>query len=392
MLLDYKLIGSPKRFLDSRGGLAKSFAQRFRLLSDPPRKVRSVTLQTGDVGTARRRAVPFVENKVRQISCDADPIARTLAKGIQSVLDEYLEDLAAMGNSKKHVALVKYRIDRVISEARLVEYRQLDTVRVAKAISRLTTQEHLATVATKNKYREAMRAFSRWMYKCGRWPTNPLELLAKFKGDTSSTHRRAILTEQQFQSLLATTRSGPTRRNLTGEQRFWLYLLASQTGLRAQELDSLTPGSFFLEGDSPHVQVHCTISKRRQSDRIDLHPDLATALRRWLRGKPRTVKLWAGSRSWWYKAAQMLRHDLMNAGVTATVRTSDGPAVIDFHSFRCYRVTHAILTGRSTRVVLAAVRLSSEQLLDRYAKIPRSEISDCARAIPLPGIVADLAH
>ena len=80
----------------------------------------------------------------------------------------------------------------------------------------------------------------------------------------------------------------------------------------------------------------------------------------------------------------MLRFDLAAAGLKHTVKTPQGPAEIDFHSFRCYRVTQAILTGANSRVVLAAVRLSSESLLDRYAKIPSSEITACTMAIPLP--------
>ncbi|MBA3481442.1 MAG: hypothetical protein H0T51_06465 [Pirellulales bacterium] len=83
----------------------------------------------------------------------------------------------------------------------------------------------------------------------------------------------------------------------------------------------------------------------------------------------------------------MLRHDLTAAGLMHTVNTPDGPAVIDFHSFRALRVTNAVMTGANSRVVLAAVRLSCESLLDRYAKIPSSEITACTMAIPLPKIL-----
>jgi hypothetical protein len=56
--------------------------------------------------------------------------------------------------------------------------------------------------------------------------------------------------------------------------------------------------------------------------------------------------------------------------------------VIDFHSFRCYRVTKAIMSGRSSRVVMETVRLSSEALLARYAKIPKAAIADLVDAVP----------
>ena len=57
----------------------------------------------------------------------------------------------------------------------------------------------------------------------------------------------------------------------------------------------------------------------------------------------------------------MLRLDLSAAGIA---HERDG-AVIDFHSFRCYRVTQAIMSGRSSRVVMETVRLSSEALFAR---------------------------
>jgi hypothetical protein len=83
----------------------------------------------------------------------------------------------------------------------------------------------------------------------------------------------------------------------------------------------------------------------------------------------------------------MLREDLTAARLKHTVKTPDGPAQIDFHSFRAMRVTQVVMTGANSLVVLAAVRLSCESLLDRYAKIPAAEITACTMAIPLPKIL-----
>jgi integrase len=307
-----------------------------------------------------------------------------LVNGIHASMQEYIDDVIAQGNTVRQAELVKHRIERVLIEAKLTEYALLDAVKVTKAIAKLQAKEEFKTVATANKYRECMRSWSRWMLKNGRWPNNPLEFMPKFKGDTTTSRRRAILTDEQFAILLASTRQGPPRRNLTGEQRYWLYLLASQTGLRAQELHSLTPQSFHLKEATPYIQIHCTISKRRTTDRIDLHSGFAKLIAGWLRDKSRNRGLWSDSRGWFNKAASMLRSDLNAAGLPSTISTPDGPAVVDFHAFRCYRVTQAILTGANSRVVLATVRLSSESLLDRYAKIPQREISACVNAIPIP--------
>ncbi|WP_428307972.1 tyrosine-type recombinase/integrase [Lacipirellula sp.] len=392
LLPEYRLIGPPRRYCDGRGKPAKSYAQKFRLLNDPSRRIQSITLQTSDGTAARRRAVAYVERRIQTIAFDADPHARTLASCIHAALVEYIDDLTAQGNTRRQADLVKHRLERVLTEARLTEYAQLDPVKVTKAIADLKAKEEFTTVATANKYREAMRAWSRWMVKNGRWPNNPLEFMPKFKGDTTTSRRRAILTDDQFTILLTSTHQGPPRRNLTGEQRYWLYLLASQTGLRAQELHSLTPQSFHLKEATPFVEVHCTISKRRTTDRVELHPELAKLLSRWLRDKPHGRGLWSDSVAWFNKAATMLRDDLAAAELPSTISTPDGPAIVDFHSFRAYRVTQAIMTGANSRVVLATVRLSCEALLDRYAKIPKNEITACTRAIPVPSVLTKAAQ
>ena len=218
------------------------------------------------------------------------------------------------------------------------------------------------------------------MCRNDRWPTNPLQNMARFKGDDTNSRPRAILTDREFEQLLAATMLGKDRRNLSGEQRYWLYLLASQTGLRAQELNSLKPSSFDLTSDSATVTIACTVSKRRKTDTISVSRDFAQMLKPWLNDQDPDRRLWGRSASWFYKAAGMLRADLTAAGIA---HERDG-AVIDFHSFRCYRVTRAIMSGRSSRVVMEAVRLSSEALLQRYSKFPHTAITDLIEAVRVP--------
>jgi integrase len=379
LLPDYKLIGPPARFRNGHGRRAANYHQKYRLLAEAARKVRTVSLQTTDLTTARRRAAHYVEQRIRRDLLARDPAARTAATGIAAALKEYLADLRSTGNSAKQVATVRTRIERVITQAKLKEYAQVECVTVTKAIAKLSERHGFGT-ATCNRYREAMRAWTRWMQRNDRWPTNSLENMAKLKGDTTNSRPRAILTDQEFEQLLATALAGPERRNLTGEQRYWLYLTASQTGLRAQELNSLKPSSFDLNGESATVTVHCTISKRRTTDTLMLSRDFSRILKPWLDGLDPERRLWASSASWHYKAASILRADLAAAGIA---HERDG-AVIDFHSFRCYRVTRAIMSGKNSRVVMGTVRLSSEALLARYTKIPQAAIAELVDAVPMP--------
>lgn len=221
MNVEYRLIGVPGRFLNGHGRRARHYAQKFRLLRDPARRVRSVSLKTTGAAAARCRVVRYVEDRVAEIEQRRDPQTRTAANHIDDALKEYLDHLKATGNSAKQAKLVETRIRLVIKKARLTEYSQVDAVEIIKAIAQLKTDHQLSTI-TANKYREAMRAWSRWMKRHGRWPTNPLEDMGKIKGDTSSRRTRAILADKQFEELLRVTRLGPMRRRLSGEQRYWL--------------------------------------------------------------------------------------------------------------------------------------------------------------------------
>jgi hypothetical protein len=83
-----------------RGQRSKCYAQSFRLLSDPPWKVRSVSLMTTDATAACRRAVVYFERRIRELVLESDPRARTLASNIHAALKEYVEDLVGIGNTK----------------------------------------------------------------------------------------------------------------------------------------------------------------------------------------------------------------------------------------------------------------------------------------------------
>jgi integrase len=374
---DFKLIGDPQRYVDGRGNKAANYLQRFRLLNEP-RRTRKVSLQTTDLTTARRRAVRFVEDKLRAELIANDPQARTANRAIGTVLQEYLDHLRDVGNSAGQVKMVKTRCTAVITEAKYKEFSHVDSVTAIAAIGRLAKRDKFG-VTTQNKYREALRSWSRFMYLHSRWPVDVLALMPKFKGDTTIKRPRTILTDREFDLLLESTMKSKPRRRLTGEQRVYLYITCAATGIRAHEASSLTPASFDFRSDPPTLTVHCTISKRRKQDVIVLNRDYAAMMKEWMADKPKDEKLW-GNTAWYSKAAVFLAADLDEAKIA---RERNG-AKLDFHSFRAQAVTKALMTGASSRTVMASVRLSSESLLTRYQKLPQSEIVNLVNNTPVP--------
>ena len=151
---------------------------------------------------ARNRAAVYVKTKVHQLAMLFDPHFRTGHNDIAAALEEYADTQLAMGNTEKQVALVKTRISAVIAEAGFREYRELDGVRVARAIRALLDKPRFNTVATANKYVEAMRAWTRWMMLNDRWDRDPLATVQKLRGDTTNIRPRAILSQEGFEKLL----------------------------------------------------------------------------------------------------------------------------------------------------------------------------------------------
>ena len=379
-LPEYMLIGGPERY-PVRRKPSKNYSQRYRLLSCPVREVRSVSLKTTDLSVARRRVVKYVEDRIREIVL-ATPKGQALHGSLPKIIDEYIRDLRANGNSEKHCEQKRGRLLRTIKAAAFSSYAEVDAVRTKAAIAAMNGK--VKTTQTRNKYVEEMRSWTRWMYLNERWPHDPLARLGKIKGDSSNTRPRAILTADQFHTLLETTLKQPERRCLSGVQRYHLYLTACMTGARAQELRSLTPKSFRLDDKQPHVVISCTISKRRKRDEIRLEKGFAEVMRAYLAGDiDSSDPIWPGA-SWPDKAGEMLRFDLKAAGLPYKVETSDGVAVVDFHSFRAYRVTSVVKTGAPTAVIKQIARLSSESLIERYTKISDADIANCVQSIKMP--------
>ena len=79
----------------------------------------------------------------------------------------------------------------------------------------------------------------------------------------------------------------------------------------------------------------------------------------------------------------MLRQDLAAANILHEVK---GKGVIDFHSFRAFFVTSAVLTRSPAEVIKRVCRLSTDALVERYLKLPSDEIDSCIDKISVSKI------
>jgi integrase len=199
-------------------------------------------------------------------------------------------------------------------------------------------------IETSNHYVVAIKSLTRWLWRERKTPDDPLAGLQKMNADTDRRRVRRALTPAELENLLLVTQQSPrTYRgddwNLTGTDRAMLYRVAAFTGLRAQELASLTKASFDLAAMT--WTVHAAVAKNRKSTTLPLSPALAEHLRPWLASLKRET-LFGGSWAKRRRAGKILKRDLKRAGIE--YRDASG-RVVDFHGLRYTFITTLAKAG-----------------------------------------------
>jgi integrase len=188
---------------------------------------------------------------------------------------------------------------------------------------------------------------------------NPVAHLSGLNPKLDRRHDRRNLDLEELRRLLASARSGQKHYGLTGEDR------AMVSGLRAGELASLTPESFYLDATPPVVVVQPGYVKNRKEVEQPLPSEVAESLRGYLADKPAGCPFWPGY--WSERAADMLKIDLEAAGIPYAVDGPSGPLFADFHSLRHSFVTLLERSGVSPKLAQELARHSDNRLtLQRY--------------------------
>ena len=183
---------------------------------------------------------------------------------------------------------------------------------------------------------------------------------------------------------------------MSGRERRLLYTTAIQTGLRSNEMRSLTRGSLFLDASQPFVLCRAGSAKNRQQARQLIDDELANELRAHIATKAPKAAVFAMP----YKndLVNMLREDLAEARRVWVREAIDDPAeyaareksdflaatnhegeVFDFHGFRHSYGTWLALAGVPVKVVQTIMRHSTITLtMDTYGHLFPGQEADAA--------------
>ncbi len=163
---------------------------------------------------------------------------------------------------------------------------------------------------TRNRHLSAISAFANCCVETDRLSRNPLERVRKANEGAGRRRQRRAMTEDEIGRLLAaagrrplrdamTVRRGARRGELAakiapqvrnrlerlGRECAPVYKTLVLTGLRLNELASITMGHCRLDGPTPQLELAAADSKNRQGAMIPLRSELAAELAQWIEDK-----------------------------------------------------------------------------------------------------------
>jgi integrase len=181
------------------------------------------------------------------------------------------------------------------------------------------------------------------------------------------TRVRRVLTSEELLRLIQTTHDASELRGISGPLRALVYRLVAETGLRANEVQSLRAGDFDLSPTAATVTIRAANSKNRREATLPLRARIAADLEPFLRGRMPLAAAFPLPRSFKDKTSRWLKSDLEAAGI-AYMDASD--RVFDFHALRAQFITLLVTGGAGMRAAQTLARHSTAELtLGVYTKL-----------------------
>ncbi|MFA6242031.1 MAG: tyrosine-type recombinase/integrase [Candidatus Hydrogenedentales bacterium] len=261
-------------------------------------------------------------------------------------LSEHLEDfkqsLLAKNDTVEHVQLVVSRTQRIFDECGFKVWTDISSDRVERCLANLRQGDSGLSAQTSNHHVQAVKQFATWMVANRRASESPIAHLKRLNVKVDPRHQRIALEIDEVRRLLAATYKGPERFGMTGPERTLLYRFAIESGLRANEIRTLTVSSFNLEACT--VTILAVNSKHRAEDVLPIRPETAEELRAFFVGRMPGAKAFGGR----YKRLTDRTFEAIKDDLEATVEKDPQGKVIveaiaytdaagryrDFHSLR----------------------------------------------------------
>jgi len=307
--------------------------------------------------------------------------ARTLAnsKPLSEHLADFHASLLHKGDSNDHADLVTGRARRTCEGYKFKQFADFNPSKVQRFLSEMRDNGEGISAQTSNFYLQAIKQFARWMVRDGRASESPLDHLAGVNVKLDRRHDRRNLIASELSHLLKTTAAGPVHHRLNGRARAMLYRAAMETGLRRNELRSLTPACIDFDAAMPVIAVDPANVKNRKPTVQAIRRELAEELLRWIED----AKIGPESPLWGNlteNTAMMLQKDLKAADIDYV---DDAGRYADFHALRHSFVSLIAQGGVHPKLAQKLARHSDINLtMSRYSHTLLADKSEALNVLP----------
>ena len=182
---------------------------------------------------------------------------------MESHLADYEAKLRTAGRDDKHVGSTLQYIRSICASAGFEVLSDVAADPVSKFAGGLRDKGRgNRTIAA---YLTAIKGFTKWLANGGKLVRDPLTAIRKPDPKSDRRRERRMLLHDEWHWLGTTLQSGESRFDMPGDERWLLYRVAIETGLRASELRSLTRGRLFWISSRPTSPANPAI--RRMANR-----------------------------------------------------------------------------------------------------------------------------
>lgn len=334
----------------SSGGILSPDLQRW--IENIPKKMRNSLVKFGLIDNQR--------------------VSENLGKSLSEHLTDFRNSLENTGRKAKYARQVTSRIQFIFDKCGFRVWGDIDANRVLDCLASLRGSDGIGE-RTFNYYLKSTKQFCKWLIKERRAiAPSPIEHLSCIK-QTEKRRQRRALTLDEIHKLLDAAENGIAHHNMTGFERGLVYRLALETGLRANEIRTLTVSSFNFDGRTVTVQAGYT--KNKKTSTLPLKPQTAETLRSCLSGKLPNVRAFAIPD----KPSKMIKKDLAAAKIPYHTDKGTG----DFHSLRHSFISSLAKVGVHPSVAQALARHSTITLtMDAYTHTLREAEVDAIKRLP----------
>lgn len=275
---------------------------------------RTHNTRTTDKATALRIANKYeAEAALRRdgvIDPVLDAIARESARKIEDHLADFTAKMRAEARTEKHVRCSEQFIRWIAQHNGWLLASDISADGVTSYVARLQGEGRAARTIC--AHLAAIKGFASWLARGHKLPRDPLSAVKKPSATSDRRRERRMLLPDEWTWLRSTTAAElVVRYGMSAPERLLLYSVAIQTGLRSNELRSLSRGHLHLAGEQPFVTVRSRDTKNRKPARQYITSDLAADLKQHVRTKATAAPVFAMPHE--ADVAAMLRDDLAAA-------------------------------------------------------------------------------